>query len=324
MNLLLMLQMTIVLVNVKVIQIAISKKRKGAAKTNKGYKYQVKKGHCRAKDMKHCKKRSNKASKKTSKSSKSYKYKTTKSGKTDFPTRTDFPTKRAKTDSPTITGSPTETRFPTYSPTECLDNNVDCNYWASIGNCENEYSDWMSWHCRKACGVCFSYAPTKTDSPTKTMRPTPPPTYCMDNDIRCEMWASRGYCETTSEHSSWMFGKCRKTCQLCTYAPTITYAPTAKELPLVFKGYNAAYLSRCEGKCGSDNGAQAICDEGLYCFWRTGLEPVPSCASGGPGDIADMDYCVPSPTNSPTQSGSPTSTPYPTTKKQGTTKKDSQ
>ena len=37
-----------------------------------------------------------------------------------------------------------------------LEEDTDCMYYASIGDCENgtEYTDWMARNCKEACGFC--------------------------------------------------------------------------------------------------------------------------------------------------------------------------
>ena len=52
--------------------------------------------------------------------------------------------------------------------------------------------------------------------------------------------------------------------------------PTASELP----------LGLCEGECDTDQD----CREGLICFQRRGLTPVPGCSGVG---LGEYDYCVP-------------------------------
>merc|ERR1719356_474985 len=66
---------------------------------------------------------------------------------------------------------------------------------------------------------------------------------------------------------------------------TINYGP-----PLVHKGSNPSItLDRCEGDCDTDSD----CDDGMFCFQRSGHTMVPGCSSGGAGDVNNMDYCVP-------------------------------
>merc|ERR1712151_223251 len=48
-------------------------------------------------------------------------------------------------------------------------------------------------------------------------------------------------------------------------------------------------LNQCEGDCDNDS----HCATGLKCFERNGKEPVPSCKSGGAGDVNNYDYCIP-------------------------------
>merc|ERR1712117_145012 len=60
-----------------------------------------------------------------------------------------------------ISGSSTPTQAPTQAPTPapqpCTDDNQDCEYWASLGECESNPS-YMLETCRKSCGVCSSGA----------------------------------------------------------------------------------------------------------------------------------------------------------------------
>merc|ERR1719356_1278416 len=67
------------------------------------------------------------------------------------------------------------TQAPTPAPTTgpCTDDNENCEYWASVGECEANPA-YMLENCRKSCGVC-SPAPTPTTA-APTPMPTPPPT----------------------------------------------------------------------------------------------------------------------------------------------------
>jgi hypothetical protein len=58
-------------------------------------------------------------------------------------------------------------------------------------------------------------------------------------------------------------------------------------------------LEICEGDCGNDT----QCSDNLICFHRNEFEPVPGCYGQG---TAAMDYCVVSPSSSPSTSASPT------------------
>eukprot|EP00658_Telonema_sp_P-2_P030075 TRINITY_DN22780_c0_g3_i3.p1 TRINITY_DN22780_c0_g3~~TRINITY_DN22780_c0_g3_i3.p1 ORF type:complete len:347 (+),score=56.28 TRINITY_DN22780_c0_g3_i3:106-1146(+) len=47
--------------------------------------------------------------------------------------------------------------------------------------------------------------------------------------------------------------------------------------------------SVCHGDCDND----ADCAPGLMCFFRDGLQAIPGCRPGGPGDRSNYDFCVP-------------------------------
>merc|ERR1712127_1090496 len=63
----------------------------------------------------------------------------------------------------------------------------------------------------------------------------------------------------------------------CIAPPLIDFgtSPAASELP----------LGLCEGDCDSNSD----CEEGLICFQRDGLTPVPGCLGDG---LPDYDYCI--------------------------------
>lgn len=70
----------------------------------------------------------------------------------------------------------------TKDSSECVDEHVDCGYWAVTGDCDNtKYINYMSWICRRACGLCATAAPLPdppkiTPAPAVTKTATPPVT----------------------------------------------------------------------------------------------------------------------------------------------------
>jgi len=65
---------------------------------------------------------------------------------------------------------------PTPAPSPCTDDNDNCEYWASVGECEAN-PGYMLVNCRKSCAVCSpGPVPTPTTAaPTPTPAPTPAP-----------------------------------------------------------------------------------------------------------------------------------------------------
>jgi len=83
------------------------------------------------------------------------------------------------TPAPEPTPAPTPvptTPAPTPAPVPCTDDNQNCEYWASVGECEANPA-YMLVNCRKSCGVCTttpSPQPPSTPAPTPAPTPTPP------------------------------------------------------------------------------------------------------------------------------------------------------
>jgi len=111
--------------------------------------------------------------------------------------------------SPTPTPpTPTPTQAPTPTPVTptptpgCVDNHVDCTYWAGMGECEAN-PGYMLENCPAACGSC---------EPVPTPAPMPPPTPCVDNHVDCAYWAGLGECEA---NPGYMLVNCQAACGSC-------------------------------------------------------------------------------------------------------------
>merc|ERR1712045_998116 len=90
---------------------------------------------------------------------------------------------------PNPTPAPTQapTQAPTPAPQPCTDDNQNCEYWASLGECEAN-PGYMLTTCRKSCDVCPNPTPAPTQAPTQA--PTPAPQPCTDDNQDCEYWAN--------------------------------------------------------------------------------------------------------------------------------------
>ena len=74
---------------------------------------------------------------------------------------------------------------------DCSDQNTNCAYWASIGECQNN-PDYMLTYCKQSCGKCQSN--------------------CTDKNEHCASWASTGECQS---NPAYMLEYCKKSCQVC-------------------------------------------------------------------------------------------------------------
>ena len=155
-----------------------------------------------------------------------------------------------------------ETAMPSKKPTRndsdpsCLDRNISCEDWASIGECNRNVA-YMSDFCPRACDICAggpTQKPTKrqptrkpTRKPTKrptrqpTKRPTrqptkknspaaaapPPPPPCIDSNTSCDDWASIGEC---GRNPTYMSDACPKACNQCggSTPPALKPEPTRR------------------------------------------------------------------------------------------------
>ncbi|XP_031563373.1 zinc metalloproteinase nas-15-like [Actinia tenebrosa] len=71
---------------------------------------------------------------------------------------------------------------------DCVDNDKNCAYWASKGECEKNPT-YMLKECKKSCKKC-----------------------CIDGDKNCQYWAGIGECE---KNADWMKANCKKSCKQC-------------------------------------------------------------------------------------------------------------
>nr|BBB02487.1 astacin metalloprotease [Patiria pectinifera] len=84
---------------------------------------------------------------------------------------------------------------------DCTDNNVNCQYWASVGECQRN-PNYMTVNCRRSCRLCGAGSSITT-----------PASVCMDMNERCGEWASRGECQN---NPNWMLPNCERSCNVCT------------------------------------------------------------------------------------------------------------
>jgi len=117
---------------------------------------------------------------------------------------------KSPTQAPTPTPTPPTPTPPPPTPTPtpgCTDNNANCAYWASNGECESN-PGWMLANCPQSCGSCD---PVPTPAPTPPPTPAPTPS-CTDNNANCAHWASNGECQA---NPSWMLVNCPLSCGSC-------------------------------------------------------------------------------------------------------------
>ena len=90
----------------------------------------------------------------------------------------------------------------------CQDQENDCAYWATVGECENNPT-YMTKFCPSSCGKCpGSERPISSNTST-----------CRDNHEQCEMWAETGECEA---NPNYMLKQCKLSCFVC-IDPSIKY-----------------------------------------------------------------------------------------------------
>jgi len=96
---------------------------------------------------------------------------------------------------PNTTPRPTTTTRPQPTTTNggCGDLNMNCRYWASIGQCESN-PGFMLINCRESCDACG------------------PDPDCSDRNENCGYWASIGECE---RNPGFMIVNCKLTCNMC-------------------------------------------------------------------------------------------------------------
>lgn len=89
----------------------------------------------------------------------------------------------------TSTTTTTTTTTTTQQPTNCVDRNSNCPYFASRGFCSNIYFIQgipLPNYCAISCGRCTTPVPTTTR----------PPSHCIDRNSNCPYFASRGFCKS--------------------------------------------------------------------------------------------------------------------------------
>merc|ERR1712007_81662 len=92
----------------------------------------------------------------------------------------------------------------------CKDDQRDCGYWASIGECSRNRG-YMSENCKASCNSCSSSAnPTTPTNPTQPTQPTN--LNCQDGQRDCGYWASIGEC---SRNQAYMSANCKASCGSC-------------------------------------------------------------------------------------------------------------
>ncbi|XP_022084108.1 zinc metalloproteinase nas-6-like [Acanthaster planci] len=121
----------------------------------------------------------------------------------------------------------------------CVDNNVNCQFWASIGECQ-ENPAYMTVNCRRSCGICSAgRAITTQDS------------VCMDMDERCGLWASQGECQNNPQ---WMLPNCEQSCGQCTQSNVACMDLNENCDMLALNGdceINSEYMTEyCQLSCG--------------------------------------------------------------------------
>ena len=79
-----------------------------------------------------------------------------------------------------------------YGCTSCIDNNINCPYWAGIGECTKNPL-YMHVYCAKSCNICRSEA-------------------CPDMNQNCAAWAATGEC---SANPGYMLVYCKYSCAQC-------------------------------------------------------------------------------------------------------------
>ncbi len=83
----------------------------------------------------------------------------------------------------------------------CVDNNVNCGYWAGVGECQRNPA-YMNVNCRRSCRLCTSSSNTITTQAN----------VCSDSHERCMEWANAGECQ---RNPSWMLPNCELSCEQC-------------------------------------------------------------------------------------------------------------
>eukprot|EP00106_Octopus_bimaculoides_P005593 XP_014773035.1 PREDICTED: uncharacterized protein LOC106871202 [Octopus bimaculoides] len=82
----------------------------------------------------------------------------------------------------------------------CLDQNEDCAFLATIGECDKNPS-YMYTNCKKSCNMC----PFNTHVPGVSEN-------CLDQNEKCSYWAFIGEC---AKNPIYMHSNCKKSCWLC-------------------------------------------------------------------------------------------------------------
>ncbi|KAK3773272.1 hypothetical protein RRG08_053657 [Elysia crispata] len=75
----------------------------------------------------------------------------------------------------------------------CKDNHPACEFWSGTNKC-TENQRYMSFECRKSCGIC-----TADEN-------------CFDEHVNCGFWASTGECAANPDY---MLFSCKKSCKVC-------------------------------------------------------------------------------------------------------------
>ncbi|XP_033642569.1 high choriolytic enzyme 1-like [Asterias rubens] len=130
----------------------------------------------------------------------------------------------------------------------CVDNNVNCGYWARVGECQRN-PNYMNVNCRRSCRICTSSSNIITTQEN----------VCTDSDERCLEWANAGECQ---RNPSWMLPNCESSCEQCV-ASTESCADRDENCDMWAQNgeceINPTYMNDfCKMSCGLCGGA----DEG--------------------------------------------------------------
>lgn len=122
---------------------------------------------------------------------------------------------KCSTDGATTDGGKTYTTqriITTQGSTTCTNNHrneQECVNWAKYGHCK--INQWMTTHCKKACGECDSQDEVTTPTP-KPDRKDSGSVQCEDKEKYCGGWAEHGFCE---DNPGVALRICKKSCKAC-------------------------------------------------------------------------------------------------------------
>ena len=116
--------------------------------------------------------------------------------------------------------NPAPTLAPNPTGVPCKDTNVDCTYWAKIGECEVNPA-YMLTGCPLSCKQCTcndcendcADLNQEPISPASTLAPNTTGVPCKDTNVDCDFWAKNGECEI---NPGYMLTGCPLSCKQCT------------------------------------------------------------------------------------------------------------